>query len=278
MVPPAGRAAAGIGRRLEGGSATNRSIKGAETQENAWRLWTERERLRFAGPVRDLLRQVPADAEHAPWIQAARRPLAPVAAVMAEWLLPPEAGTWLVVPGVVFSGLRLSGGALLSYPEALEDDPLALAGLALVAWEIGALPACGVARRLSVGLVAVAQAVGIAGVRAEPGFEEALAGFRGWHAAAGKPDWAASPAALAGPGPSGSNPVADDVQVARELLLLGLPPHRPPGQRLLNPGAVLLALATVERPPGGGLEALAAKGVEGAVLSARWEEALHDGG
>jgi hypothetical protein len=41
---------------------------------------------------------------------------------------------------------------------------------------------------------------------------------------------------------------------------------------------VLLALATVERPPDGGLEALAAKGVEGAVLSARWEEALHDGG
>jgi len=266
-----------------GGPATPSTTKGRrdgavreDAEREAWSRWFERVLARLPRETAQVLAGVPRDPAHAVWVQAARRAPGPVAAAVSEWLLPGD-GACLVVPGTGWAGTMTTTGVLLAYPEAFENDPLTLAGLIVHAWRLGAVTPELVVERLSLGLAAVAERLNAGDVRNDPAFGAAWAMFRGWFEAAGRPPWARFLADWTGLGPSVSWVGPDDVTAARELLLLGLPPHRPPDEPLLAPGAILVALATVGDSADAGTLALAAKGLEGAVLMRRWREAARHG-
>ncbi|MCL8209240.1 MAG: hypothetical protein K6V97_14400 [Actinomycetia bacterium] len=233
-----------------------------------WALWAERQAALLAEPVRRLVRALPPGPEQARWIQAARRPPSPTAEAVREWLDPD--GRWVLVPGIRVEGVAAAGGALLMYPEVDEDDPVVLATVALEAVALGAAEASAVGRRLGLAAAAVTERWG----DVPEGLLPALAAFRGWFRAAGEPAWAAAletwaRACGAGEGPWTGDP--EEPALARRLLVLGLPPHRPPGEPPLAPGSILLALATLQAEGATGLEPLAAKAIEGSTLLARWE-------
>jgi hypothetical protein len=255
--------------------ATGESVR-EDAEREAWIRWFERVLARLPRKAARVLDGLPRDAAHARWVQAARRAPGPVAAAVQEWLIPADVSC-LVVPGTAWDGTATATGVVLAYPEAFDNDPLALAGLSVHAWRLGAVAPEVVVERLSLGLVAVAERLGAGDVRSHPAFAHAVATFRGWFEAAGRPHWARSLADWAGPGPAVASADPDDVTLARDLLLLGLPPHRPPDEPVLAPGAILLALATLGDTADAGTLALAAKGLEGAVLTRQWREAAQNG-
>jgi hypothetical protein len=239
-----------------------------------WALWADRQAALLPEEARRLVRFLPPGPEQARWIQAARRPPSPTASLVREWLDPER--RWVLVPGVRIEGMVVPNGALLMYPEAFDDDPVVLAAVALEALARGAGDAKMLERRLGLAVAAVTKVWG----HVPDGLQDALAGFRGWFRQAGAPAWAEPLdhwAQACGAGEEVWPGDPEEPELARRLLVLGLPPHRPPGEAPLAPGSILLALATLQAEGMTGLEALATKAIEGSTLLARWEELERDG-
>lgn len=245
----------------------------AEGQQNGndrWQDWCLRQLTLFDGPSRKILAQLPPGPEAASFIQAARYPISPTAAVIREWLEPRDCA-WLLIPGVDYSGVAVTGGAILRYPEAYDDDPVALCRVAMEAWRLGRADAACIRKELGIGMTAV-----LAGAIPPPEAISALSQFRGWYRQAGQPYWAASWDRWLETRDIGANDYAGDpdaVSEARALLAEGLPPHRPPGASFFRASEILLALASWQQEGRRGMESLATKALEGLTLMRLWQEA-----
>lgn len=251
--------------------------------DEAYRRWVGQETRAFGDDLRTGLAGL-SPREAARWTLALAWSRLPVAETLTEWLRPPASPPWRVAGGLEWDAVSTPRQALVMVPLPLADDPLAMAAMCPV-WAIG-----GPADRLGWMVARMGPAIGpslyASGFR-DPRLAPYLGGWReryGRQAEAlgltGVAAWAEAEAASADTTVGGIwPPWPEEVERFRDHLAAGLVPHRARGQSPEDPAAVLLALAAVAPPEQQQASTeLAIKAIQGALISARWQQAGEEAG
>ncbi|NMP21290.1 hypothetical protein [Sulfobacillus harzensis] len=233
-------------------------------QNVAQQEWESRLAEHVEQGIRALLEPLP-QAVRISWLRRLEHPAHPVAQGMARWLSMMDSRPWTVAPGDDWQVLEDNDGVLMSYPEALGFDPVAMSAF-------GALWADDRSERWQA-LVSRLGAMAIisaweASIRSE-GVLRRLQSFRSAYPALFDTLGAASGAGQ----PLKVNwPALPDFSAYQQQLAYGVVPHEAGGHGVDNEIAVLLALHMVgdaDRPLMAGL---AYKALEGRWLWEAWQK------
>ncbi|MBX5467128.1 MAG: hypothetical protein K6U14_06490 [Firmicutes bacterium] len=240
----------------------------------AWARWETEQLARLPDPVAEAVSGLAAESRRR-WILRFRlgRP-SPAAEVVRDWLLSEVAGPprW-VVPAMAWDHVVGPRAVLLSYPEAVGQDPLALAYLGWLGAGSGDQRQAVVERLGPLWGLCLYAAERGGGVEAT-GLESWLSAYRGalWEAGLGAVvRWAEMRAgrafdfAVRWP----EVPTAEAAALRRQLTF-GIVPHRPGGEAAPDPVAVLWAWAGLPEAEQAQTAALCTKALEGWHLIGVW--------
>lgn len=211
------------------------------------------------------------------------RPLnSSVVGPVGEWLRDEEDKRWVLAAGTRWEREELGASVLIAFPDALSEDPLAMAVMGLVRWARSQQQLVQMVERLGPVLVPAIFA-------GQWEHDEVFACFPSWLATYGDRaeheglgeavSWAKSRVGATGSPRVNWSPWPGSVAEYREQLEMGIVPHQVGGQSPLDAHAVLLALSAISdarRPMAAGL---CGKALLGRALGARWrvleEEQAH---
>lgn len=229
------------------------------------------------------LSQMPPE-QSTSWVMWLKRPRPPLVEMIAQWCLPADSTTYQIAAAPFWQSTKMAHALWLAYPEPLAVDPLAVAGLGLLAASADPSPhnAAWIASRLGplVGFVAyysglnpslIAPALAGWGERYR---ERALAEGLDWLVAWVTEHSGSPKSPSRGAWPSWPEEASDYAMQLRA----GVVPH---GQRSRGPTdvrAVLLGLALVPSAERMRLTALAQKAIQAVGLSAQWHQMVPEEG
>ncbi|MCY0878351.1 MAG: hypothetical protein OWU84_05370 [Firmicutes bacterium] len=239
-------------------------------QDQAWREWFQRFEKRLPREVSRALAAMPRN-EQAAWLRHAERPLHPVAAGVAAWLSRlVEAKPWYVFAGDRWTIWERPPVVLMSYPEHLGQDPLAMCALgalwaqsddqrwALLVERLGPLTILGPWQ---------GQLESVEVSRRLDSFCEAYAAWdAAWNFRQLKEELKS-----AAPACAERWPPVPDYSAYREQLLYGVVPHEVSGRPIHGEWPVLLALLEVPDEARHVAAPLAYKALESLWLTQAWE-------
>lgn len=234
-------------------------------QEAAFEEWAGRLTANIGPPFGRLLEALPRP-QRIPWIRRLQGAPHPVAEGLAAWLSPRDGRPWAVVPGDDWEVIEDDAAVLMSYPEALGFDPVAMAAL-------GALWAGVEADRWDI-LIRTLGAMAIlsaweGGLRS-PGVLSRLPSFVRRYPSLASDDMMTRASGV-DVGVDEDWPDLPDFQSYHEQLAFGVVPHDVAGGTVASECAVLLALQAMGDPNRVMMAGLAFKAMEGRWLMDTWQ-------